>query len=208
GELEMTNLQIIIFFIRSIYEHAVLLQGKGKIYKEKIAFPTISLIGTHKDLLPGSEAEQQSLIERVYGRIFEAIRGQPYESHVDTEMYAVDNTAASDEGIAKLKTNVGGFMNAMATRVPIKWVVFQNIIQEIGKTTLCMSLDKITKIASECLISQENVMHVLTYLNDIGIIFYSSTNKRLKNVVITNIHMLIGIFMKIITDVKPDGFDE
>ncbi|XP_033127993.1 uncharacterized protein LOC117125574 [Anneissia japonica] len=210
GKYEMTNLQTIIFWIRSIYEYAILLHGlkEKPLINGMIASPTISLIGTHKDLLTGSDAEKQAKIDNMFDRIFKELEGTPYERHVDRERYAVDNTTALDEGIQRLKRNVGGFMKAMARTVPINWMDFQIEVQEAGKTTLRMSLDKITKIAVKCGINKENVIHVLNYLNDVGIILYSPTNKKLENTVITNIHMLIGIFMKIITVVKPDDVDK
>ncbi|XP_033117996.1 uncharacterized protein LOC117117711 [Anneissia japonica] len=210
GPFEMTNLEVIIFWIRSIYEHAVLLHGTDKkiVINGIIASPTISLIGTHKDLLPGSDVEKQASINGIFDRIFKEINGEPYEVHVDLERYAVDNTAELDGDIERLKTNVGGYMKAMARTVPIKWVDFQTKIQEAGKNTLRMSFDKMAKIAFQCGINKENFIHVLIYLNDIGIILYSPNNKKLQNTVITNIHMLIGIFMKIITVVKPDDVDK
>ncbi|XP_033112553.1 uncharacterized protein LOC117113353 [Anneissia japonica] len=206
GHFEMTNLQMIIFWIRLIYEYAVLLRDSEEkpLINGIIASPTISLIGTHKDLLTGSDAEKQAKIDVVLGKILEELKGKPYERHVDREMYAVDNTTALDEGIERLKIKVGGFMKSMARTVPINWMDFQIEVQEAGKTTLRMSLDKIAKIADQCGINEDNVIHVLNYLNDLGIILYSPTNKKLKNTVIINIHMLIGIFMKIITVVEPD----
>ncbi|XP_033123161.1 uncharacterized protein LOC117121883 [Anneissia japonica] len=206
----MTNLQSILFWIRSIFEHAVLLHGSEakNVINRMIASPTISLIGTHKDLLQGSDAEKQAKIDDIFDRILKAIEGEPYERHVDRERYAVDNTTALDEGIQRLKRNVGGFMKAMARTVPIKWVEFQIKVLEIGKTTLGMSLDEITKIADQCGINEDKVIHVLNYLNDIGVILYSATNKKLKNTVITKIHALIKIFMKIITVVEPDDVDK
>ncbi|XP_033111419.1 probable serine/threonine-protein kinase qkgA [Anneissia japonica] len=64
GFLEMTNLQSILFWIRSIFEHAVLLHGSEakNVINRMIASPTISLIGTHKDLLQGSDAEKQAKV--------------------------------------------------------------------------------------------------------------------------------------------------
>ncbi|XP_033127096.1 uncharacterized protein LOC117124873, partial [Anneissia japonica] len=123
-------------------------------------------------------------------------------------MYAVANNAKMDEEIERLKSNVGAYMKAMARTVPISWVDFQTKVQEAGKTTMRMSLKKVTEIAVECGIKEENLIYVLNYLNDLGVILYSPTNKKLKNTVITNIHMLIGVFMKIITDVEPGDADK
>ncbi|XP_033108300.1 uncharacterized protein LOC117109925 isoform X2 [Anneissia japonica] len=209
GQFEMTNLQMNIFWLRSIYEHAVLPRNAArKMINGNICSPPISLIGTHMDLLPGSDEEKQKLAEDKFKRIFDAIKGTPYECHVDRETYAVDNTATSDAMIDKLKRNVGGYMKAMAKTVPTKWVHFQIKVQEIGKTSVRMSIKEITKIAVNCGIAKETVIHVLTYFNDLGIILYSPTNTKLKNSVITNIPILIGIFTKIITAVNPDDVDK
>ncbi|XP_033118739.1 uncharacterized protein LOC117118286, partial [Anneissia japonica] len=144
GHFEMTNLQMIIFWIRLIYEYAVLLHGSEEkpLINGIIASPTISLIGTHKDLLTGSDAEKQAEVDDMFDRIFKELEETPYERHVDRERYAVDNTTALDEGIQRLKINVGGFMKGMERTVPINWMDFQIEVQEAGKTTLRMSLDK------------------------------------------------------------------
>ncbi|XP_033097336.1 uncharacterized protein LOC117101475, partial [Anneissia japonica] len=205
-QFEMTNLQMIIFWIRSIYEHAVLqYNASTKLINDTIASPTISLVGTHKDKLEGSEEDKQNQIEAIFKIIFEVIKGMPFEVHVDRTMYAVDNTSANDKGIEELKKNLGGYTKQMAKTVPTKWVDFQSKIQEVGKTTLRMSLDEVTKIAVDCGIQNENTIHILNYSNDCGIIMYSPTNIKLKNTVITNVHMLIEIFTKVITteDKRP-----
>ncbi|XP_033098335.1 uncharacterized protein LOC117102215, partial [Anneissia japonica] len=143
-QFEMTNLQMIIFWIRSIYEHAVLqYNASTKLINDTIASPTISLVGTHKDKLEGSEEDKQNQSEAIFKIIFEEIKGMPFELHVDRTMYAVDNTSANDKGIEELKKNLGGYTKQMAKTVPTKWVDFQSKIQEVGKTTLRMSLDEL-----------------------------------------------------------------
>ncbi|XP_033097339.1 probable serine/threonine-protein kinase roco4 [Anneissia japonica] len=195
----MTNLQMIIFWIRSIYEHAVLqYNASTKLINDTIASPTISLVGTHKDKLEGSEEDKQNQIEAIFKIIFEEIKGMPFELHVDRTMYFVDNTSANDKGIEELKKNIGGYTKQMAKTVPTKWVDFQSKIQEVGKTTLRMSLDEVNEIAVDYGIPNENTIHILNYLSDCGIIMYSPTNMKLKNTVITNVHMLIEIFTKVI----------
>ncbi|XP_033124957.1 uncharacterized protein LOC117123215, partial [Anneissia japonica] len=205
-QFEMTNLQMIIFWIRSIYEHAVLkYNASTKLINDTIASPTISLVGTHKDKLKGSKKDKKIQIEAIFKIIFEEIKGRPFEPHVDRKMYAVDNTSANDKGIEELKKNLGGYTKQMAKTVPTKWVDFQSKIQEVGKTTLRMSLDEVTEIANDCGIPNDNIIHILNYLSDCGIIMYSPTNINLKNTVITNVLMLIEVFTKVITteDQRP-----
>ncbi|XP_033120916.1 uncharacterized protein LOC117120025, partial [Anneissia japonica] len=208
GELSMTNLQMILFWMRSIFEHAVLpnMEKKTIFFNAEISSPPISLIATHKDQLSKSEAETR--INTMFHTIFDAIKGTAYETHVDRTIYAVDNTAKMDEGIETLKKNVGGYMKAMARTVPTSWVDFQSKVQELGKTRLRVSLDEITSVATECGISKSTLTTVLDYLNDTGIVLYSKTNEKLKNTVITNLRMMIDFLTKIITVVTPDDIDK
>ncbi|XP_033112467.1 uncharacterized protein LOC117113280 isoform X2 [Anneissia japonica] len=142
-----------------------------------------------------------------FKRIFDEVKGTPYESHVDREMYVVDNTVRMDEGIEKLKKNIGGYMKTTAKPIPTTWVDFQSKVQDVGKTRLHVSLDEVAEIASECGISKTTLNTVLDYLNDTGIILYSKTNEKLKYTVITNLRMMIDLLTKIITVVKPDDID-
>ncbi|XP_033115200.1 uncharacterized protein LOC117115453 [Anneissia japonica] len=211
GELfEMTNLQMIVFWFRSIYEYAVLLNNvnDAPLINGEIQSPPISLIATHKDLLQGNEADKETQICNKFKKIFNEIEGTAYEKHVDRTMYAVDNTRHKDKGIEKLKTNVGGYMKAMARTVPTNWVEFQAQVQEVGKERLRLSLDEITNIAAKCGIAKHMLITVLDYLNDTGIILYSKTNETLKNTVIINLRMMIDFLTKIITVVTPDDIDK
>ncbi|XP_033102654.1 uncharacterized protein LOC117105582 [Anneissia japonica] len=209
GKFSMTNLEMILFWMRSIFEHAVLpnVEKKTIFFNDtKISSPPISLIATHKDQLSKSEAETR--IKTMYQTIFDAIKDTAYETHVDRTIYAVDNTAKMDEGIEKLKKNVMDYMKAMARTVPTNWVDFQSKVQELAKTKLRVSLEEITSVAAECGIAKDTIITVLDYLNDTGIILYSKTNEKLKNTVITNLHMMIDFLTKIITVVKPDDIDK
>ncbi|XP_033112466.1 uncharacterized protein LOC117113280 isoform X1 [Anneissia japonica] len=208
GQFEMTNLQMNVFWMRSIYEHAVLpYHGRTRKLINGISSPTISLVATHKDKLLGTESEKDKLITTKFKRIFDEVKGTPYESHVDREMYVVDNTVRMDEGIEKLKKNIGGYMKTTAKPIPTTWVDFQSKVQDVGKTRLHVSLDEVAEIASECGISKTTLNTVLDYLNDTGIILYSKTNEKLKYTVITNLRMMIDLLTKIITVVKPDDID-
>ncbi|XP_033108443.1 uncharacterized protein LOC117110010 isoform X2 [Anneissia japonica] len=209
GQLEMTNLQMNVFWMRSIYEHAVLpYHGRTEKLINGISSPTISLVATHKDKLLGTESEKNKLITTKFKRIFDEVEGTPYRNHVDREMYVVDNTVRMDEGIEKLKKNVAKYMKATAKPIPTSWVDFQSKVQDVGKTRLHVSLDEIAEIASECGISEPTLNTVLDYLNDTGIILYSKTNEKLKYTVITNLCMMIDVVTKIITVVKPDDIEK
>ncbi|XP_071944744.1 probable serine/threonine-protein kinase pats1 [Antedon mediterranea] len=205
GQLGMTNLDMNLFWIRSIYEHTVQ-HGSGNtisIDGKNIGSPPICLVATHVDKLSGTASEKEEEVMKMYKKMFDKMEGMPYAHHVDREMYMVDNTMKSPEGITKLKRNVGGYMKEMVREVPVKWVNLQESLQRIGETKLCITFEEVSRIGTECEISKEGLATAIEYMNDIGIILHSSTNKKLKNTVITDLKMMIQMVTKVITVVKP-----
>ncbi|XP_071945904.1 uncharacterized protein [Antedon mediterranea] len=206
GQLGMTNLDMNLFWIRSIYEHTVSQHGSGNtisIDGKNIESPPICLVATHVDNLSGTASEKEEEVMKMYKKMFDKMEGMPYAHHVDREMYMVDNTMKSPEGITKLKRNVGRYMKEMVREVPVKWVNLQESLQRIGETKLCITFDEVSRIGTECEISKEGLATAIEYMNDIGIILHSSTNKKLKNTVITDLQMMIQMVTKVITVVKP-----
>ncbi|XP_071944718.1 uncharacterized protein [Antedon mediterranea] len=206
GQLGMTNLDMNLFWIRSIYEHTVSQHGSGNtisIDGKNIESPPICLVATHVDKLPGTASEKEEEVMKMYKKMFDKMEGMPYAHHVDREMYMVDNTMKSHEGITKLRRNVGRYMKEMVREVPVKWVNLQERLQRIGETELCVTFEEVSGIGTECGISKERLAIAIEYMNDIGIILYSSTNKKLKNTVITDLKMMIQMVTKVITVVKP-----
>ncbi|XP_071947615.1 uncharacterized protein [Antedon mediterranea] len=204
--LGMTNLDMNLFWIRSIYEHTVSQHGSGNpilIDGKIIESPPICLVATHMDKLSGTESEKQMKAEKMFMQMFDAMKGLPYANHVDREMYMVDNTVKSHEGIEKLKRNVGRYMKAMVQEVPVKWVNLQEKLQIIGKTRLYITLTEVSEIATQCGIPQNVLATAISYLNVTGIIMYTGTNEKLRNIVITNLHWMIEVLTKVITVVTP-----
>ncbi|XP_071945861.1 uncharacterized protein [Antedon mediterranea] len=201
----MTNLDMNLFWIRSIYEHTVQ-HGSGNIISidgKNIGSPPICLVATHVDKLSGTASEKEEEVMKMYKKMFDKMEGMPYAHHVDREMYMVDNTMKSPEGITKLKRNVGRYMKEMVREVPVKWVNLQESLQRIGETELCITFEEVSRIGTQCEISEEGLDTAIEYMNDIGIILHSSTNKELKNTVITDLKMMIQMVTKVITVVKP-----
>ncbi|XP_071964213.1 uncharacterized protein [Antedon mediterranea] len=202
----MTNLDMNLFWIRSIYEHTVLQHDLGNpilVDDKSIESPPICLIATHMDKLSGTPTEKQIKAEGMFMQMFDAMKGMPYAKHVDREMYMVDNTLKSHEGIEKLKRNVGRYMKAMVEKVPVKWVNLQEKLQIIGKTRLYITLKEVSEMATQCGISEHVLTTVITYLNDTGIIMYTRNNEKLRDIVITNLCWMIQILTKVITVVTP-----
>ncbi|XP_033116454.1 uncharacterized protein LOC117116502 [Anneissia japonica] len=199
---DMTNIQIIKYWMRLIYTYAVPVESQQQRLQAKK--PQIVVVGTHSESLPGTDDEKKEKIEEQFGIIFEAIKGTPYECHVVRKIYAIDNKSQiQSEMLTTLKQDVGGFLKAMPKTIPLKWLEFQRILQENGRTAVRMTHDEVCAVATKCGLSVKNLIHTLNYLHDLGIILYFENNRLLKHTVITNPRKLIDIFKKIITVVEP-----
>ncbi|XP_033107194.1 uncharacterized protein LOC117109067 [Anneissia japonica] len=199
---DMTNIQIIKYWMRMIFTYAVPVESQQQQLQAKK--PQIVVVGTHSESLQGTDDEKKEKIEEQFGIIFEAIKGTPYECHVVRKIYAIDNKSQiQSEMLITLKQDVGGFLKAMPKTIPLKWLEFQRILQENGRTAVRMTHDEVCAVATKCGISVKNLIHTLNYLHDLGIILYFENNRLLKHTVITNPRKLIDIFKKIITVVEP-----
>ncbi|XP_033116087.1 uncharacterized protein LOC117116200, partial [Anneissia japonica] len=199
----MTNIQIIKYWMRLIFTYAVPAGSQWK-PRQKVKKPQILVVGTHSESLFGTDEEKKKQIEDQYSIIFEEIRDMPYECHVSRKMYAIDNkyTSQSAEALKSLKQDVGEFLKAMPKTIPLKWLEFQYMLQEIGKKSVHMQYAEVCKVATKCGISMKNLLYALKYLHDLGIILYFEKNELLRHTVITDPRKLIIIFKKIITEVK------
>ncbi|XP_033116088.1 uncharacterized protein LOC117116201, partial [Anneissia japonica] len=199
----MTNIQIIKYWMRLIFTYAVPAGSQWK-PRQKVKKPQIVVVGTHSESLFGTDEEKRKRIEDQYSIIFEEIRDTPYECHVSRKMYAIDNkyTSQSAEALKSLKQDVGELLKAMPKTIPLKWLEFQYMLQEIGKKSVHMQYAEVCKVATKCGISMKNLLYALKYLHDLGIILYFEKNELLRHTVITDPRKLIIIFKKIITEVK------
>ncbi|XP_071959876.1 uncharacterized protein [Antedon mediterranea] len=205
----MTNLDMNMFWIRSVYEHTVAQHASGNPIsidgRVSIESPPISLVATHMDKLPSRiKWRNRKKVEGMFNEMFDKMEGMKYAAHVDREMYMVDNTVKSHAGIKKLKKNIGKYMQAMGMKeVPINWLNFQEILQDIGKTKVCILYNEASRIGTECGISEEAIIVAITYMNDIGKIMYSNKDEKLRNTVITNLHTMIQMLTTVITVFPP-----
>ncbi|XP_033112389.1 probable serine/threonine-protein kinase qkgA [Anneissia japonica] len=204
---DMTNIEIIKYWMRLIYTYAIPVETQDQQLRAKK--PQIVLVGTHSESLEGTSDDKKKQIKEQFKIIFNEIKGTPYEGHVVREMYAIDNKFPLKSVMLKtLKQDVGGFLKAMPKTIPLKWLDFQSQIQEIGRTAIRMTYVKVCEVATKCGISVENLIHILNYLHDLGIILYFENNRILRHTVITNPRKLIEIFKKIITVVEPYDSDK
>ncbi|XP_033126941.1 uncharacterized protein LOC117124732 [Anneissia japonica] len=147
---DMTNVQIIKYWMRLIYTYAVPVESPAQATLQAKK-PQIVVVGTHGESLQGTAEDKKKKIEEQFGIIFEEIEGTPYGCHVVRKMYAIDNKfPTQSEMLTTLKQDVGEFLNAMPKTIPLKWLEFQRILQENGRTAVRMSYSKVCNHCLKC----------------------------------------------------------
>ncbi|XP_033101039.1 uncharacterized protein LOC117104331 [Anneissia japonica] len=132
-EHHMSNLEFIIFWLRSIYSNTT--ENPSVANQEQFS-PPVFIAGTHRESLPGNAEERQALAEEKFAVIKKALRGTPYEGHVVSKYYAIDNSLRSplDQAVIHLRdhiTEVAKLEHYMGERIPIKWLDFLHEVEQL-----------------------------------------------------------------------------
>ncbi|XP_033106856.1 probable serine/threonine-protein kinase pats1, partial [Anneissia japonica] len=199
----LTNLEFILYWILSAYIHSRELKVDLKL---QIALPAIVLVGTHRDSLGSTEQERISKVKEAFDKIEKALMGKPYEKHVYTEYFDIENNRSEVDGnIAKLKKVLDHLMTALDKPIPLKWMRFRSEIHKLKDTTVVCPLKKVKELAAKFGINEENQQSVLlNFLYDLGEIIYMPDNKVLQEYVVLNPMHFVEMVTTVITVKQPN----
>ncbi|XP_033101050.1 uncharacterized protein LOC117104339 [Anneissia japonica] len=211
SEHHMSLLDFIIFWLRSIYSNTT--ENKSVASQEQLS-PPVFIAGTHRESLPGNAEERQALVDEKFAVIKEALRGTPYEDHVVSKYYAIENSLRSplDQAVVHLRehiTKVAKSEHYMGERIPIKWLYFLHEIEQLrNKQTHSINFTEVNELAAKCGVIQEiQLFTMLHFYHDLGnIIYYGERHtpgSALNDIIILNPHWLIYIFRRVITVKNP-----
>ncbi|XP_033101038.1 uncharacterized protein LOC117104330 [Anneissia japonica] len=211
SEHHMSNLDFIIFWLRSIYSNTT--ENPSVATQEQFS-PPVFIAGTHRESLPGNAEERQALAEEKFAVIKKALRGTPYEGHVVSKYYAIDNSLRSplDQAIVHLRdhiTMVAKLEHYMGERIPIKWLDFLHEVEQLrNKQTHSINFTEVKELAAKCgVIKKIQLFTMLHFYHDLGnIIYYGERHtpgSALNDIIILNPHWLICIFRRVITVKDP-----
>ncbi|XP_072042577.1 uncharacterized protein [Amphiura filiformis] len=188
--------------------------------------PTIFLVGTFRDSpdISTDPQERKVKISEKFESIFDMISDKPYEEHVVSQPYAVENSSNSQTdteiaGLASLREDivyVAGRETYMGEKIPLKWLTFEKSVAEaIKEGKHFMELTEVQDISKKLGIEADTVFEMLKFYHNLGTIIYfgvdeskeedirdgggENNNRDLQNMVILDPQWLIGIFRRIIT---------
>ncbi|XP_033106833.1 probable serine/threonine-protein kinase roco5 [Anneissia japonica] len=200
----MTNLQFILYWIRSVYTNT-----KGFNFDNGQLSPPILVIGTHLGSLEGNEVQKRNKAEGIFCRIRKAMEGKPYEAMVFPKFFAIENSLPfSMSNASNIMKQILKFAKKMVRKLPLKWLLFQQKIQTLRKEHIYLPTNKVIELVDLCRIKHDAQRVLLEYLHDIGEILYFPDDQNLKEIVVLDLMGIVDMFKTIITVVEPQLMHE
>ncbi|XP_071945975.1 uncharacterized protein [Antedon mediterranea] len=198
-EHRMTNLDFILYWIRSIYTNS---RPDGKIIDGQLS-PPVLLIGTHLHGL-GNEAERQQRVAKIKEKIRQALKDKPYEAMVCSTIFTIENSLEVDEqsSASVIINKIQKFANEMVQILPISWLRFHEKIQSLKKD-IYLPTSKVFDLLNDYEVKEDQQV-LLEYLHDIGEILYFPDDDALKYIIVIDLMKLVDIFKTVITVIDPE----
>ncbi|XP_071945435.1 probable serine/threonine-protein kinase pats1 [Antedon mediterranea] len=203
----MNNSDFVAFWSRSIYSNTT--ENPIQSNQQQLS-PPIFIVGTHRDSLPGNEEERQALAEEKLKDVKKSLKGTPYERHVVSKFYAIDNSLRSplDKSIIELRehiTEVAKNERYMGEKIPLKWLNFLNKIEQLRhQEKHSINFKEVNDLAAKCgIVNRIQLFTMLHFYHDLGNIIYygeyETPDNALNDIIILSSQWLICIFSRVIT---------
>ncbi|XP_072022457.1 cyclic GMP-binding protein C-like [Amphiura filiformis] len=208
---ELTGLGFLDFWMQSIYAYVTTNQQPCDEKKPDQLSPAIFIVGTHRDSadINIDPKERKRLISEKFKSIYDMIADKPYEEHVVSQPYAVENSSDSqvDAELSSLRKHIVSVASQetyMGEKIPLKWLTFEKSVAEaIKEGKHFMELNEVQSMSNEHGIQADALFTMLNFYHDLGTIIYlggdDNTNSNLQDMVILDPQWLIDIFKRIIT---------
>ncbi|XP_072031721.1 uncharacterized protein [Amphiura filiformis] len=208
---ELSGLGFLDFWMQSIYAYATTNKQIYDANKPQLS-PPIFIVGTHRDSsdISTDPQERKRLITTKFQSISDMISGKPYEQHVVSRFYAVENSSddQTDTELSFLREHIFSVTSQetyMGEEIPLRWLTFEKSVAEaISGGQHFMKLAQVQAMSRDLGIqSDTELFTMLHFYHDLGTIIYfggnGNTNKYLQDMVILDPQWLIDIFKRIIT---------
>ncbi|XP_072030545.1 uncharacterized protein [Amphiura filiformis] len=208
---ELTGLGFLDFWMQSIYAYAITKKQICDANKPQLS-PPIFIVGTHRDSSDISidPQERKSLIAAKFQIICDMVSGKPYEQHVVSRFYAIENSLndQADTEVSFLREHIVSVASQetyMGEEIPLRWLKFEKSVAEaINEGQHFMKLAQVQAMSRDLGIqSDTELFTMLHFYHDLGTIIYfggnDNNNRCLQEMVILDPQWLIDIFKRIIT---------
>ncbi|XP_022804658.1 uncharacterized protein LOC111341884 [Stylophora pistillata] len=175
------------------------------------SLPPVFLVCTHADE-PFDHTDAKTLARSVYGSLMD----KPSRTHLCKDFFFVDNTKSGKElecsEVVRLRKVVLAACNELQKKreaIPIKWLEFENAIQEKKENGFkYILLEEAIGMAEECDISGDKQFQTLmNFLHDQRVLIHFTETPELDKLVVLDCQWLIDVFMRAITVTPYEGED-
>uniref|UniRef100_A0A1X7T2Y0 COR domain-containing protein n=1 Tax=Amphimedon queenslandica TaxID=400682 RepID=A0A1X7T2Y0_AMPQE len=149
--------------------------------KDDTSSPSLYCIGTRGDKLKRKKKKEQAKKQ------IQSLYEEKEFSDLIKDVLIIDNTTSGkgvkeDPSITDLRGAIDSFINRLAVKTPVNWVLFRKVLQELKLNVISVS-DTIA-IGAACHISAADVPEVLKFYHELGAVLYYPQIEGLKNKVI------------------------
>uniref|UniRef100_A0A1X7ST06 COR domain-containing protein n=1 Tax=Amphimedon queenslandica TaxID=400682 RepID=A0A1X7ST06_AMPQE len=151
--------------------------------KEDASSPSLYCIGTRGDKLKRKRKREQ--VKKQIQSLYE----EKEFSDLIEDVLIIDNTTSGrgekeDPSITELREAVDSFINNLAVKTPVNWVLFRKVLRELKQNIISVS-DAIA-IGVACHIRADDVPEVLKFYHELGAVLYYPQLEGLNKKVILN----------------------
>ena len=198
---EITTLELLTQWMATI--HATLLKRdpSDSSSNQEQRFPQILPVGTHGDHALNKDTIFEPLSSVCADKAF---------MHLVQDGLIVDNTTAGkgsqeDPSFKVIRDAADNFASTnVATRTPVRWVLFRKVFERYAKGKPVVPLDKVKELGRECDIPEEAMDSVLEFYHDLAVFFHYKEVPSLREVVIADPQWLVRQMAKILA---LEGFE-
>ncbi|XP_033099390.1 uncharacterized protein LOC117103038 isoform X2 [Anneissia japonica] len=208
-KLKETNLERLHFWLQSIHANG---KVSGQAADQQQLSPPIFIVGTHMNKLSGNKTKREQKLKEIEEKIFSSLKDTPYERHVVTKLFAVENSLDEDNGISELRSHLEKVCLGepyMDFLTPVTWLkLLADLEEKRNEGKHCLKLEEVKALAEECKI-KGSVHIVLNFFQDIGEVVYFGREEDpdgnlLKENIILDPQWLVDLFRTIITHINFD----
>ena len=180
--LNISSLELVEGWMSSV--HARLFKRDDK--NVPLGYPRVLPVGTRGDHLKKEEKEEvlKELGQSFEGKAFHEILKEPL---------IIDNTTAGtdkeDPGYQRIRDEIFNFTTKELKKVtPVTWVLFRRLVQLIvsEKKMNTLSINDAKSIASVCKINEADVLSVLQFYHELGVVLCYPHIEGFQNTIILN----------------------
>ncbi|XP_033112179.1 uncharacterized protein LOC117113057 [Anneissia japonica] len=208
-ELEETNLERLHFWLKSIHANG---KVSGQAAGQQQLSPPVFIVGTHMKKLSGNKKGREKKLKQIEEKIFLSLKNTPYQRHVVTKLFAVENSLDEDSGISELRSHLEEVCLAepyMDFLTPVTWLkLLADLEEKRNEGKHCLKLEEVKALAEECKI-KGSIHIVLNFFQDIGEVVYFGREEDpdgnlLKENIILDPQWLVDLFRTVITHINFD----